>query len=433
MILTPHAEDKRSDFIFFLIFFFNGTAITWFNTTDLSLVVMSILGYWYIFLIKREVLDRIFIYVILYWTAINLFSLLVLGGEGFSYLTFGGSLLKIFIGYAFLKITKEYFIVWYEKIVFILAIISIPFYILQLINPNIFSSIPFNFVEQSRMIGGDWNGIIYNYAPMHITQNSGFAGEPGTFGYYLGLAMIFNLILNRGKVNGRLMTFVLIGFTTLSTTFYITLSLFFLFFILRSTIWIKLSFSLILIPALILIYQLPFMGEKMNTYLADTNSFMEAEIIDSDRINRIAKFVNDVNDVIQYPIGYGTNESGLSTNIYNRVITGTNGISRIALMFGVFGLTYFLFIYFKLVDKLSLSLKGNYIFTIIILLYIAANPMERDYYAMGLFWGFFIINKKDIEKLLNAINKDPSFSMSQIKNEKKPKPIALMNTVQREN
>jgi uncharacterized protein (UPF0333 family) len=357
------------------------------------------LGFVYILFVKKENIDNIFIYVLLYWLAVNFFSWVFLGGENFSILKLGGSVLKLFIGYAFMKIFKEKFIVWYEQTVFFLAMVSILFFAVQLIDPNIFSKIPINLVDQKRGVEGHWYGIIFHYSSWHPQQNSGFAGEPGGFGYYIGLAMIFNLILNRGKITKRFLLLALVGLTTFSTNFYLTVFLFAAYFIYKSSLFAKLISIAAFIPIVLLAYQLPFIGEKVSEYMKETKSFSESSIVKRTRINRTSMFVNDVRDIGRYPLGRGINETGLKTNIYGEIFEGTNDFSRIAVRYGVFGLIYFLLIYFKMFNKISLGLKGNFIFPLIMCMYIAANSLERDYFALSLFWLYFITSDEALAEI----------------------------------
>ncbi|HMH31853.1 MAG TPA: hypothetical protein VK543_02425 [Puia sp.] len=391
---------ERLDYFVFLIFFFYGTGINAFTNTDISLVIMSVLGLAYIYIAKKESIDRIFIYVVCYWLIVNFFSWVFLGAEHFSIFKLGGSMLKLFIGYAFMKIYKEKFILWYEQIVFFLALVSLLFFAVQLIDNNIFAKIPFNLIDKERGIEGHWYGIIFHYSSWHPSQNAGFAGEPGGFGYYIGLAMIFNLILNRGKITWRFLIFLLVGLTTLSTNFYLTIILFGFYFVYKSSLFVKLISIALLVPLAILLFQLPFVGEKINDYFNETKQFSESSIIKRTRVNRTSMFVNDARDVSKYPLGRGINETGLRTNIYGENIEGTNDFSKIAVRYGILGMIYFLVIYFRMFDKISLGLKGNFIFAMIMCMYIAANSLERDYFAMGLFWLYFIVHDEEIIRLL---------------------------------
>ena len=123
--------------------------------------------------------------------------------------------------------------------------------------------------------------------------------------------MIFNLILNRGLINYRFLILGLIGLTTFSTNFYLSLILFGIYFIYRSSLFVKLISVSLLIPLILLLYSLPFVGEKLNQYLDETKQFSESTIVKRTRINRTSMFVNDVRDLEKYPLGRGINETGL--------------------------------------------------------------------------------------------------------------------------
>ena len=384
----------------FLVLFFNGTGITNFNTSDAVLVLLTGLCIGYIYFIMHESVDLVFVYVLAYWLAVNYISITFSDVNTIKISTFIGSILKLFIGYAFIKIARENVLVWFERTIYALAIISLPFFIIQLTYPAFFDMIPINFAEAGRRADGHWNGLIYNYTTYHTSQNSGFAGEPGTFGYYVGLALIFNLILNQGKPKRDFYIMALIGMTSLSTTYYITLMLFAGYFILRSSILAKVLLLALAVPAVIFIFSLPFMGEKIDEYVEQNESFANSRVVKSQRINRLAMFIKDFKNLTDLPTGYGLNQAGLTKNVYGEVVTGTNGMSRIAVRYGFFGFAFFIFAYFRLYDKISLSLKHNLIFTLITFMYIAANPMERDFYAMGLFWLLFLARPERMAEVI---------------------------------
>jgi hypothetical protein len=396
------ADYKKTtwDYFIFLLFFFYGAGLTGFSNTDISLVIMSGMGFMYMHFSKQEKIDNIFWFILLYWLLINFLSWAFVGSGKFSFYTLGGSVFKLFIGYVFMKLYKEKFIVWFEQTVFFLAIVSLLFFAVQLWNPDIFSKIPFNLVDQERGLEGHWYGILFHYSSWHPTQNSGFAGEPGGFGYYIGLAMIFNLILNRGAINRRFILLLLVGLTTFSTNFYLSLVLFGIYFIYRSSLFVKLVSIALFIPFILIVYSLPFVGEKLTQYLDETKQFSESTIVKRTRINRTSMFVNDVRDLEKYPLGRGINETGLTTNIYGEVFEGTNDFSRIAVKYGIFGLIFFLVIYYRMFRKISLDLKGSFFFVLIMCMYIAANSLERDYFALSLFWLYYLTREETLEQIL---------------------------------
>jgi len=393
-------DHHKYHYAMFLVMFFNGTGITNFNTSDACLVILSAACVGYIYFIMNSSIDMVFFYVLAYWVAVNYISITFSETNTIKASTFVGSVLKLFIGYAFIKISRENLLVWFERTVYLLAIISIPFYILQLTYQPFFEAMPINFAEAGRLADGHWNGLIYNYTTYHLSQNSGFAGEPGTFGYYVGFAMIFNLILNQGKPNKVFYILMIIGMTSISTTYYITLMLFGGYFIMRSSIFAKSMLLVVAIPAVGFVFSLPFMGDKIDEYVEQSEDFSNSRVVKSQRINRLAMFIKDINNLMELPTGYGLNQSGLSKNIYGQVITGTNGISRIAVRYGFFGFVFFMVVYIRLYRKVSLGLPYSGILAMITFMYIGANPMERDFYAMGLFWLYFLGDEERIRKLI---------------------------------
>ena len=406
LAISQNDTTSKWDFMLYACLFAALIPVTTFGSSDMVLIQATLILGLYLFLWKRENVDMIIVWVLLYWCGVNLLSFLFLNepGTSFKISTFIGSVLKLFIGYGLMKLCGIRFVAWFYRIVLVLSIISIPFFLIQLFQPSLFYSMPFNFAADIRAMDGHWNGIIYNFNNYHMGRNSGFAGEPGTFGYYLGLAMIFNLILNEGKFNRNFLILALVGLTTFSTTFYLSLVLFGLYFLSYSSWTTRVFYLVFCVLFGLAAFQLPFIGEKIDTYVEDTESMAESEIIRSRRVNRMATFVNHLTDVAKFPIGYGINEAQRTKNIYGNVIDGTNGFSRIALRFGIYGLIYFLVIYFKLFDKLTRKGVGAVMFTLIMLMYISANPMERDYYAMAIFWLYFLVNDEDVQQLIGRWN-----------------------------
>ena len=136
----------------------------------------------------------------------------------------------ILLTYAYLtiKILKYNFFKIFHQVVYVLAFISLPLFIFQLINfefafnlVGLFqNSIPFlefnNDVFANNFIFSiEGNGAVY--------RNSGFAWEPKGFANFLVLAIIINCILNDFKINKKLSVLIVALMTTFSTVGYIIL------------------------------------------------------------------------------------------------------------------------------------------------------------------------------------------------------------------
>lgn len=406
-VLEENNRSAKLDFWLYVIMLIILNPITTFGTSDTVLMLGGVVLGGYLFLIRREEIDLIIFWVIIYWCIINLLSYFFLKelGVQIKLSTFVGSIFKLFIAYALVKLTGIRFILWYYRITLVLAIISIPFFIVQLIDPSLFYSIPFNFAFEGRAAEGHWNGIIFNFSTFHLEQNSGFAGESGTFGYYIGLAMVCNLILYEGKVNRNFLILLIIGLTTVSTTYYLTLLLFGFYFLSYAPWSTKVFYMILSIVFVIFVFQLPFMGEKIFTYAEQTNEMLDAKEVRLVRVNRVSTFLNHFQDVKHYPLGYGINTAQRTKNIYKQVVDGTNGLSRIAVMYGLFGFILFIVTFFKLFKRLTLGHPGYPLLVIILLAYIAANPMERDFIVIPLFFLYFILKDEDIEQQLHSLRK----------------------------
>jgi hypothetical protein len=394
----------KYEHLLFIVFLFYGTGINSYNTGDVSLVVMSTIGLGYFFFVKKEKIDSIFWKIMAYWLVVNFFAWAFLGGIDFKISSLLGSIFKMIIGYVYIKIFRERFILWFEQAVFVLLIVSLPLYFIQMANPTLLPRIPFNFVAPERVLLGDWNGIIFNYAPVHVHQNSGFAGEPGTFGYYVGFASIFNLFLNKGKFTKRFFLFLGMGLTTISTNFYLTVMLFSAIYLLNSEGLLKYFVIILAFPVIyVIFFQVPFLGAKIGEMLDASDSFTEKSMIKWTRVNRFAYFLSQVGAIADYPLGYGVNENALLVkNLYGQTIEGTNGISRIAVRFGIFGFIYFFTIFYKWFKRFAIGFKGHFILFLIVTMYLGANPMERDYFVTAMFWMYFFVSGEQLEALQDA-------------------------------
>ena len=104
---SPEYKKTTLDYFIFLLFFFYGSGLTAFSNNDISLVIMSGLGFLYMHFSRQEKVDNIFWYILIYWILINFLSWVFIGSRNFSFFTLGGSVFKLFIGYVFMKIYKE--------------------------------------------------------------------------------------------------------------------------------------------------------------------------------------------------------------------------------------------------------------------------------------------------------------------------------------
>lgn len=327
-----------------------------------SLIKISFVFFTFIFLqsLITSSFHPLFIFRIYISVLFAYFSLIILGKELFFYL---------------------------ERVVYVLALISLPLFILQLINFDLLFTInrlPENIFPFIKLGGEDYSSsIIFTMKPITAPfRNSGFAWEPGAFAAFLAIPIAYNFIYNKFKINKRLIVMSVALLTTTSTMGYL---LFFIFIFLyyvnqpeRIHVFVFLPFLTI---AAYFILTLPFVGgeilaelERVDYTVSTSFYSTKAEFFS---LGRMGSFLLDLQDFLNHPIvGVGGNSELLSSSIYTR-LQRTNGLSDYLVTFGAIG---FIALIFNLSKTFSVAIKslkmhGGFIFVIIILVITFSNSI----------------------------------------------------------
>ncbi len=219
----------------------------------------------------------------------------------FQYLKFGEIypmsiflIYNVLMAYIFVSVYGYRIFILYEQSITILALISLIFWGIYNLNPILVETflIPFNLIEGSDTAKA--NILIYGVATTSDilgVRNLGFAQEPGFYSSFLIVAIYFNLILNKFVILGNNNFFILFLalITTQSTTGYLSLlPVILLYFFQKSTL--SKSFIFIAVGILIpIIFSLPFIGKKLNTYMYSESSIETAA--------NSSEFQSDINSV----------------------------------------------------------------------------------------------------------------------------------------
>jgi hypothetical protein len=164
----------------------------------------------------------------------------------------------------FCALLKDKAIHYLSKVIIDLTKISIPFYLFQLVAGdalyNIGSAIglpPFVPVYHYT------NFIVFTYVKEHAMQNSGFAWEPGAFGFFLIMGLIMHLFKNKFKFDRDAKWLALGVITTLSTTSYVALGVVILMYYRAKGVKIS-TLAIFAVPALaVAVFKLPFLLDKV--------------------------------------------------------------------------------------------------------------------------------------------------------------------------
>lgn len=303
----------------------------------------------------------------------------------FKYITLSFLIVQV-IGYKFFKV--------YENIIFVLALISLPFFLVEVTAYNLLFStmskiqslLHIPVLNQKEYV----NILLFTInrgSEIGNLRNSGFAWEPGAYANFLILAIIINLAANKFKLkNKKLIVLVIALLTTFSTTGFLAL------FIL--TIWylanIHVVKSLLLLPIVVLsfvyISTLPFMSEKVFTIYKNTSKdfrygvMRSKETGDSYTLGRFAGVLLNWKDFKKHPIiGFGGHRELTFARKWKSSVFSVSGLGNWAAQFGIIGLVLFIFTWLKSLNNLAIlygSKKPLLIFGAILILGFSYNLVQ---------------------------------------------------------
>ena len=257
----------------------------------------------------------------------------------------------VFTSFLFCAVLKEKAIYYLTKVIFHLAIISLPFYCLQLVSGNLVFALG-KFINLPYPHSADYvNFIIFTYVKLHAFRNSGFAWEPGAFGFFLNMALLLHLLINNFTFDKKAKWVILAIITTLSTTSYVALILVLLLYLrARGVKFVKLLFFIV--PVLVVsVILLPFLFDKiMVIYYRDMDDMKNIESLSKYYIeNGSLMPLNRFASMLFISQSFGIKLIWGISNLYDETvpvlknISISNGIFSFFAQFGAIGLSFLLY------------------------------------------------------------------------------------------
>jgi hypothetical protein len=237
-----------------------------------------------------------------------------------------------------------------------LTIVSLVLYFFQIVG---FADTIYNFSESlglphANTIPGYTNFIIFTFTKdLHDIRNSGFVWEPGAFGCFLMIALLFHFFRNKFIFDKKAYILIVGVITTLSTTNYLALIIL-LFLAYRYRVPKLNLYVLLMIPVfIILVITIPFLGDKIaNIYLDDMKGLENLKKIakyhrdDQIPLNRFASMVYLWDNLgPNLILGLSNKYDEYINKVYNLNIS--NGIFDFFAKFGIFGFLFLLYDYVK--------------------------------------------------------------------------------------
>lgn len=305
-------------------------------------------------------------------------------------------------------VLKQYKLVFFDTLVntiYYLTIITIPFYLIQLVDPNalkpLLSPFSMSFKEQ-----GDYGGLyvfFFNWNPWGIgIRNCGFMWEPAAFGGMLLFTMVYMYLRNNFQINKKVLLLFLYAITTLSTSTFVGLFVLLTLMVVninKKRIYRLVFYIPILVIVVIQVNKLPFMGDKLDYYFEHNTDYQAVYALDyrshRQSIGRFAGFLIEIDKLKENPVfGSGWNRKYDSIGIGIDWVN-PNGLAALIGKFGGIGIIFILAGLFWLnLSQSKLFLYQKILIIILILIPLFSNPFQTNL----LFWSFVmygIINRNN--------------------------------------
>ena len=370
------------DIYFFLVVLYSGMSLTFFRSNE-GLIVLWLIG---LFLFEKEVFYiRIRLLIALgVWVGYFLINTFLIGS--FHPMFLGTYIAKIMIACWLLNYYREGVFLKFENIIYLLTVISLIFYTVQLLVPetmyNVFKSIDLSENLFPKKLYASIGIYTFHQSDFGVVfpRNAGFTWEPGPFSSYVVLALFVNLARHGVKIKDtkRLSVFLLAIISAQSTTSFIIL--------LAIILWIAWSwyddkvFRILSVPIAlaIVIYLFVSVPWLQNKIITESEQNIEEVLSHAKKTGksyapgRFASFMLRWEDFKNYPIaGFGGNTS-LQVGYLgeDNVVAAISGIGGILGRYGIIGSILFLWLIFKTGKWLAryYEYSGHIIFPVLILM-----------------------------------------------------------------
>ena len=395
--------------LFFLLCFSGNPIITAMSYSKNLLVIYSFVFISYIFLtvsysfLKIKIQQTLFI--VLFIVLLTLYQKFLLGFV--SYPGVFAMILKMLLGLftlIFYKVKRIGFIDSYIKIMAFLAIISLPFFVLN------------QFVHWGIQLDNEYlkSFVFYTTYPVEINsdsffvRNSGMFWEAGAFAGYLLLALLFIVLKNRSITFGRYKTEVLciiIGIiTSQSTTGYFLLGIVLLLFI-----WNTYPVGrFIVIPATVLLVfwaynSIGFLGDKVEDQYSSAVTLGKNDVSNT-------RF-GSLNMDLQYITSQPFTGNGLDVSTRFRLhpwitedIGNGNGMSNFMACWGIPFFLFWLYCVYRFAYRFTQKKSITLFFLLMLILILQGEqflnyPMFLIFFSISTFYNN-LVTKRSYYKLI---------------------------------
>lgn len=320
-----------------------------------------------------------------------------------------GFYIRLLSGYFIIKYFGIKFIAYFENLVFLLAIISIPLFIMQLINPLFFNI--FDFISKAFLtdVHLSVKPIPHKYLLIFLVngwalhRNSGFAWEPAAFGAMLSWALLFNLFINKFVINKKAIILFIVALSTFSIGTYVYLLIISLLYLFEKSLKYATYLIVVSVVLFYLLRNVPVIQDNFNM-MRDKTEMQPASVTKalaggpskSNSITRVAGFYVNWDYFVKWPWAYG-----FADNSGERRLLGlsSNGLMTMVARWGIPGIIIILLGAYKMIKILKnlyypfLKTKGILIGMVIFILPFSGNPFHNRPLSLALILYGLIMSK----------------------------------------
>lgn len=240
----------------------------------------------------------------------------------------------------------------FNKIMLVIAALATLLFIPILIDPGfankLISISPIHIQTATELYG--WKTVSHNIFVMHfppaffmgLTRNSGPFWEPGAFGGFLLLALMFNTLLHHTIYRKENLIYLAATITTFSTTTYLALLFFitaYYFIKIRNPLIRSGSLVVFLLISVTAFQKIDFLGEKILTEIKE----VKYQALTKGGDTRMASAYLDLKEITEHSMfiffGRGSHPE-TRIGIADKEVIRTNGVTDLLTRFGLF---YFVF------------------------------------------------------------------------------------------
>lgn len=295
--------------------------------------------------------------------------------------TWIGLLFKIVLSYNAVFYCKVYFESYFIKTVYVLGIISLILYFIQLIDFQFLFNINDIFgLAINRNSEPNSNSLLFNLVPLHNSRNSGFMWEPGAFSAVLIIVLALAFKMNN-QIDKVKIVIILCILTTFSTTGYIALFLILTYFFYEK---VKVYALLFLIPIFMVFIKMDIITDKISNQFNNIQDDLSLTAYSEEytvHLNRFASMYADYDTFTDNPmIGLGVDIYSVGKKEYykdyDENVVRTSGIMFSLIKFGLVGFIIYLVMVYRHIKFRFSDNRFALFFCFILLIELISNPID---------------------------------------------------------